>query len=46
MSRCNDCYDDRYTDFLIYFPRENVRLFISIGGLIKRSNVIPVDDYK
>ena len=32
----------RYTDC----PREHVRLFISIGGIIKSSNVTPVDDYK
>lgn len=30
----------------IYSLRENVRLFISIGGFLKSSNVIPVDDYK
>ena len=34
MTRCNDR------------PREHVRLFVSTGGIVKGSNVIPVDDYK
>ena len=32
----------RYTDP----PREHVRLFVSTGGIIKSSDVTPINDYK
>ena len=33
---------NKYTDY----PTEHVRLFVSIGGVIKSSNVTPIDDCK